>query len=538
MDTTQDRDGAASRLAELVDAAGADGRARRRLLDRAARVLSEDAATERKARAAELAAERRVRAVEADADARIRAAEARLRVQERERDARRAERDADRAAQAADREDRTEAAEHRRATWARRRELAGAAAPATLSMVVYLAAVASAVFGQVSVATGRYGWPMWRALVLAGFIELMALAMALTANRLRIRGERALAPRVLTWVFAGFAATINVWGHWQDPLMAVGLGAASLGGITLWEIRSSARHRDALRRAGQLAQPLPPLGLRFWLLQPAVATTAYRVGVRTRVSAAAAPLVTAAEQQRAARRAGTRPRRSGWWFPAAAMLTVAAAMATARPATASIGQYPLYWIAGAAVLTAVGCALMMRGRRPAAPALARVPAPAVATDEDTAPARLDPWTVPDYVDQIGAWQATDAPISPAPWTGPALDQSTGPNHPDQTTPDADQTATGPDRNQTTRRTAGPVRSRTGQPKTRTSPARRRTSPATQRLSLAERVDQLDQRYPDRIPGRNQAMRDLGWTSADQTSAAVNALRARRAEANQTTREAT
>ena len=58
----------------------------------------------------------------------------------------------------------------------RRAELRGAA-PEALSTFVYLAAVASAVFGQVSVATGRYGWGIWRALLLAGFIELMALAM-------------------------------------------------------------------------------------------------------------------------------------------------------------------------------------------------------------------------------------------------------------------------------------------------------------------------------------------------------------------------
>lgn len=299
---TKDALTAVDRLAELVDAAGGDTSARRSLLDRASKVLAADADADRAARTAVAAAEQRARAAQLGADARVADAEARVRIAEQQTAARQAERAAERAEQAAEAEHRAERAAARRAAWNHRRELAGAAAPATLSMLVYLAAVASAVFGQVSVATGRYGWPTWRALVLAGFIELMALAMALTANRLRIRGERALAPRVLTWVFAGFAATINVWGHWTDPLMAIGLGAASLGGITLWEIRSSARHRDALRTAGQLAEPLPPLGVRLWLLYPAIASSAYRIGVRTRVSLAAAPLVAEAEAQRAARR--------------------------------------------------------------------------------------------------------------------------------------------------------------------------------------------------------------------------------------------
>ena len=346
--------GAVDRLAELVDAAGGDRRARRLLLSRASRVLSADAEAERRAKMAIAEAEQRARAVESDAEARIRAAEARLRVQERERAANRAEREASRAEQVETREAKAEAAAVRRARWAQYRDTVSAAAPATLSMLVYLAAVASAVFGQVSVATGRYQWALWRALLLAGFIELMALAMATTANRLRLRGERALAPRVLTWVFAGFAAGVNVWGHWSDPLMAIGLGAASLGGITLWEIRSSARHRDALRAAGQLAHPLPSLGLRFWLLQLPVAVTAYRIGIRTRVSAAAEPLVEQAMVEQAARVAARRAHRRVW--PLVLAAAVAGAMLGAAGIVLSGARLPAvpdggaaWWLGGAAL---------------------------------------------------------------------------------------------------------------------------------------------------------------------------------------------
>lgn len=349
--------GAVDRLAGLVEAAEGDRRARRALLGRASRVLAADAEAERRARMVVVEAEQRARAVESDADARIRAAEARLRVRERERAADRAERDAARAERLAAREVRAETAALRRVRWAGRRDWASAAAPAALSMLVYLAAVASAVFGQVSVATGRYHWAVWRALVLAGFIELMALAMATTANRLRLRGERALSPRVLTWVFASFAAGVNVWGHWADPLMAIGLGAASLGGITLWEIRSSARHRDALRAAGQLAHPLPSLGLRFWLSQPPVAAAAYRIGIRTRVSTAAEPLVERAIAERAVRVAARGGNGRGWPMVFGAVLGGSAFGVAAT--VLSAGRLPVdgnaaVWWVGAAALLVMG----------------------------------------------------------------------------------------------------------------------------------------------------------------------------------------
>ncbi|MBN1171805.1 MAG: hypothetical protein JXA67_06485, partial [Micromonosporaceae bacterium] len=374
------------RMAELIDAAGGDARARRRLLDRASRVLAADAEAERRSRAALAEAQQRARAAEADAESRVRAAEARLRVQERERTARRAEREAQRSEQAASRQERAELAADRRARWAGYRETASAAAPAALSMLVYSAAVASAVFGQVSVATGRYGWPIWRALVLAGFIELMALAMATTANRLRLAKERALAPRVLTWVFASFAAAVNVWGHWGDPLMAVGLGAASVGGITLWEIRSSARHRAELRAVGQIAEPLAPLGLRFWVLHPGIAATAYSLGVRTRVSPSAAPLVAQAEAVRAAR-AGRRG-----WRVAAALVSCGGLAVLAAGAVLDPTRVRSPWLA-AALAVNLGVLLLAaagRGRATGAPAQDD------ATQEPTHPAQDDATQEPTH----------------------------------------------------------------------------------------------------------------------------------------------
>jgi len=59
------------------------------------------------------------------------------------------------------------------------------------------------------------------------------------------------------------------------------------------------------------------------------------------------------------------------------------------------------------------------------------------------------------------------------------------------------------------------------------PDRRLHAVQADRMSQEDRVAELDRHYPDRIPGRNEAMRDLDWTSASETGKAVQALRARR-----------
>jgi len=263
-----------------------------------------------KAVRAKVRAETKVQVADAAADRKLRTRSARSAQRLAARRADRTETDADRRARMVhDREVRAEKtrvraekSKARRDLWTSRRSTASAAAPATLSMLVYGAAVASAVFGQVSVATTRYHWWTGRALILAGFIELMALAMATTANRLRLRGERAMAPRILTWVFAGFASAVNIWGHWGNPLMATGLGAASLGGITLWEIRSSAKHRDELRKLGMIGQPMTHFGWRGWLIYRGRTWRAWKLDVLGRMTPTAAALLTIADQQDRAER--------------------------------------------------------------------------------------------------------------------------------------------------------------------------------------------------------------------------------------------
>jgi Protein of unknown function (DUF2637) len=198
-------------------------------------------------------AEERRRDADAATERRLREAEARTRLAQDQRAASLVEarelaqvrRDA-RAARRVERE-------KRHAKWAEamRRVVSQARtnAAATWSSVVYGLAVAVAAAGQVSLAEKR-GLPWFAGLGIAGFVEGLALAMALTARSMRLSGERARIPRILTWVAAVFAAGINLYAHRSDPVEAAVFAAASIAGITLWEIRGEAKTRDQMRQVG------------------------------------------------------------------------------------------------------------------------------------------------------------------------------------------------------------------------------------------------------------------------------------------------
>jgi len=182
---------------------------------------------------------------------------------------------------------RLRAGAHTALEWARERSAA------LFAMVVYGAAVLAALRGQITGAVNRLGWALSEALTSAIFLEGFALAAALTAHRLRARGERALAARILTWIAALIAAAINLVVHWPhevqiydqagrlialhtegSKITAVLNALASIGGISIWELRSNAKHRPALRAQGLMPWPPPKLGLRFWLRFPRTAYAA------------------------------------------------------------------------------------------------------------------------------------------------------------------------------------------------------------------------------------------------------------------------
>lgn len=242
--------------------------------------------------AARLAEQQRADA-DAAADRDLRVAEGRLRLDQQRRQVRRVDRGAEREQRAQDRAARRER---------RRRNRASAVdyvrhnVPAVYSGAVYALAVGGAVYGQI---TGT-GLPLVMAIIVACAIEGIGLSMALTAHQLRLRGERAFAPRALTWAATAAAVAINYSGHTgHQRVILSGLSAA---GIVVWEIRSSAKHRATLRTAGQIAEPMTRFGWRCWALYPSRTRAAWRLDIRRRLAPEARALLDQVDADRAAAR--------------------------------------------------------------------------------------------------------------------------------------------------------------------------------------------------------------------------------------------
>jgi len=186
----------------------------------------------------------------------------------------------------------------------------------TVSGAVYAMAVGTAVGGQVSTAIDVLHWPVYGGVGMSVFVEGFTLSMALTARDQRLAGERAVAPRMLTWIGAGFASAVNAYAHSNDPLAAVLLGAASLVGITVWEIRSGLPLRKALREKGLISETRPRLGVAYSARFPVRAFDAFSASI-------ADPAVSTRDEAIDAggiRRARRRPIRLrgrwtvwGWW---------------------------------------------------------------------------------------------------------------------------------------------------------------------------------------------------------------------------------
>jgi hypothetical protein len=277
-------------LREVTQLAGEDRRATRILVGAAADAQR----AEQERAAADAAADRELRLASGlvDVDAKRRAA------RRTEQTAIAAQRRAERAARRTERQGKAAA---RRAWMAARVDYVRHNAPAVYSTVVYAAAVGSAVYGQVTAATGR-GWPLLVGLGGATAIEGLALSMALTAHQLRLAGERAVAPRVLTWVATLAAAAINYFGHVAGGRTgAVILAGLSVIGIVVWEIRSGRKHRATLRQLGLIPDPPARFGWRRWVRFPFGTLAAWSRDVRDRVSPQAADVLAAMAVDRAER---------------------------------------------------------------------------------------------------------------------------------------------------------------------------------------------------------------------------------------------
>ncbi|PRY56411.1 DUF2637 domain-containing protein [Glycomyces artemisiae] len=276
-------------------------------------------------------AARKIRNREADLDLRER--EAKLKREDREEKAKAKERR--KAARATRRAARRKARlDSVRGAYTRTREYISTNAPSVYSTLIYVMAGGVAVTGQLGMAADR-GWSPLFGIGMAAFLEGTALSMALTANQLRLKGERALVPTIATWAAAGFASAINYLSHQQeDQLLAVVLGASSLAAIIVWEVRSGAKHREALRKLGFIPEPPERFGLRRWVRYPRSTWRAWSLDVRDRVGTGAAALLARIEQARDAKAAAAREAaaQAAQWGALAVALAAANEAAAAKEA--------------------------------------------------------------------------------------------------------------------------------------------------------------------------------------------------------------
>jgi len=145
----------------------------------------------------------------------------------------------------------------------------------------YATAATAALVGQVWAGVTHIPWPeegfspfLKIALVTpaVAVIELGGVATAALADLRRRKGEQAYAYRAMSLFAAAVALVFNVVGHWrpEERFLAFGFGGLSAFAYVLWLIHSSARRRDALRRAGQMASTGPVYGVVQWAREPRV----------------------------------------------------------------------------------------------------------------------------------------------------------------------------------------------------------------------------------------------------------------------------
>lgn len=145
----------------------------------------------------------------------------------------------------------------------------------------YATAALAALVGQVWAGVTHIPWPdegfpIWLQIAVVtpavAVIELGGVATAALADLRRRKGEQAYAYRAMSLFAALVALVFNVVGHWrpEERFLAFGFGGLSAFAYVLWLIHSSARRRDALRRAGQMANTGPVYGLVQWVREPKV----------------------------------------------------------------------------------------------------------------------------------------------------------------------------------------------------------------------------------------------------------------------------
>lgn len=145
----------------------------------------------------------------------------------------------------------------------------------------YATAAAAALVGQVWAGVTHIPWPsdgfspLLKIILVTpavAVLELGGVATAALADLRRRKGEQAYAYRAMSFFAALVAVVFNVVGHWrpEERFLAFGFGGLSAFAYVLWLIHSSARRRDALRRAGQMRDTGPVYGIVQWVREPRV----------------------------------------------------------------------------------------------------------------------------------------------------------------------------------------------------------------------------------------------------------------------------
>jgi hypothetical protein len=143
----------------------------------------------------------------------------------------------------------------------------------------YATAAAAALVGQVWAGVTHIPWPdsgfstLLKIVLVTpavAVLELGGVATAALADLRRRKGEQAYAYRAMSFFAALVAVVFNVVGHWrpEERFLAFGFGGLSAFAYVLWLIHSSARRRDALRRAGQMRDTGPVYGIVQWIREP------------------------------------------------------------------------------------------------------------------------------------------------------------------------------------------------------------------------------------------------------------------------------
>ena len=137
-------------------------------------------------------------------------------------------------------------------------------------------------------ASGQVEFARWagitdlRAYAVPAVLELVAVAFLLIGYRRARRGDSPAALWLLAAVVGAFAVYTNV-AHSGERAGLV-FGAASALALILWFVKLRDDYRQFQRHTGQATRPRPKLGAALWLVAPRLATRAWVIAARRRIS--------------------------------------------------------------------------------------------------------------------------------------------------------------------------------------------------------------------------------------------------------------